>query len=1125
VEFGVLGPVRASDDGREVRLGGPKQRSLLAILLLHANEVVARDRLIDGIWGERPPPSVGHTLDDYISRLRKALGGGRLTRTPPGYVLIVSSEELDLERFERLLREGREALAGGDPTSAEARLRQGLALWRGPALADVMDEPFAKSERGYLEERRLVALEARIEAELALGRSSELVSELEALVAEHPFRERLISQLMLALYRSGRQAEALAVARAARLRLAEELGLEPGPEFRALETAIFEHHRSLDSPTVPAPRDSPPPPTAPPGPRIGRARLVMIAGIVAVAAVASILVAWPGHESRRLAAAPNSVGIVDMRAGELSAVVHAGGQPGGIAAGAGAVWETDTSDDLLLEIDPQRRTIERIPVGRGPTGVAVGGGEVWVVNQIDRTVSAINPQALTPVGSFRVGSGADAVAFGDGSLWVANATDSTVSRINPDTGSVATIALSGTPAGIAVGHEGVWVTCASTGQLLLIDPRSNKVTQAVGIGNGPAGVAVGAGSVWVANTPEGTVSRFDPSSGAINKINVGRAPDGVAQGGGAVWIANSLDGTIARIDPATNSVRQVRVGNEPTALATTGRSVWSTVLAGPASHRGGTVTVVEGPPLLSVGAPVDPARFAGVSQWQMLSMTNDGLVTYRRASGLAGSTLVPDLTTTLPTPTDDGRTYTFQLRSGIHYSTGAPVKPEDFRRAIERTFMLGDGYAQSFYIGISGAHQCEQARTRCSLNHGIVANDDTNTVTFHLTAPDPDFLYKLAFPMADAIPADTPGHPLAATAIPATGPYKTQSVSRSRVKFGGRTLSFGTWILVRNPRFHQWSPYAQPDGYPGRIVLTQTPDPRPTVSQVENGSVDVLLAPQPASLKKFARRYASQLHSEPLAATFALVMNTRAAPFDRLAVRQALNYAIDRSQIASFAGGPRAAQPTCQILPPTLSGYQPYCPYTIRPNASGPWTAPNLAKAEQLVSASGTRGMRVNLWLPPPDATDPTDKIGRYISSILDQLGYRATRTFSTNPTAGPIADSRTHGQIGWFTWYSDYLAPSGFIDPLLTCPSFLPHDPSNLNLAEFCNLNIDTQVQRARALQAPQPGASSRIWAQVDHELTDQAAWLPLYTPQIPAALSAHVGDYEYHPFWRLLLDQLWVR
>jgi DNA-binding SARP family transcriptional activator len=231
VDFGVLGPLVVRRDGRELALGGPKQRALLAMLVLRANEVVSRDRMIDGLWGERPPATVDRTLDNYISRLRKLLGDGRLARRPPGYVLQVHPGELDADRFERLLEQGHEALARGDAEPAERALRTALALWRGAALADLAHLGFAAREAERLEERRLLAVEERIDAELALGRDGALVPELEALVAEHPFRERALGQLMLALYRAGRQADALAGFRTGRARLVEDLGSSPDRSF------------------------------------------------------------------------------------------------------------------------------------------------------------------------------------------------------------------------------------------------------------------------------------------------------------------------------------------------------------------------------------------------------------------------------------------------------------------------------------------------------------------------------------------------------------------------------------------------------------------------------------------------------------------------------------------------------------------------------------------------------------------------------------------------------------------------------------------------------------------------------------------------------------------------------
>jgi class 3 adenylate cyclase len=244
VEFRVLGPLEVVDGDATVALGGVRQRTLLAILVLNANEVVSTDRLIDELWGERSPESGRSALQVRVSQLRKALGQGGaqlLTRTP-GYVLSLDRDQLDLQRFERLVREA----AASEPPAAAEKLREALALWRGPPLADLAYEPFAQAAIGRLDELRLGAIEKLIDAELALGRHGELVVELEELVAEHPLREHLRAQLMLALYRCGRQADALEVYRRTRVELSAELGLEPGRELKELESAILNQDPSLE---------------------------------------------------------------------------------------------------------------------------------------------------------------------------------------------------------------------------------------------------------------------------------------------------------------------------------------------------------------------------------------------------------------------------------------------------------------------------------------------------------------------------------------------------------------------------------------------------------------------------------------------------------------------------------------------------------------------------------------------------------------------------------------------------------------------------------------------------------------------------------------------------------------
>ena len=251
MEYRILGPLALVEDERDLAPAGAKQQALLGIFLLHPGETLSRDRLIDELWGSRPPETAGNTLQVYVSQLRKLLPPGALVTRLPGYALEVDPEALDASRFERLARGGRDALARGDSAGASTALERALALWRGPVLAGVAFEGTAAGEAARLEELRVSAAEDRIDAGLALGRHAELVGELEALVAEHPLRERLRGQLMVALYRSGRQADALDVYQRTRAELVDQLGIEPGPQLQELQRAVLAQDPAL-APPAPA---------------------------------------------------------------------------------------------------------------------------------------------------------------------------------------------------------------------------------------------------------------------------------------------------------------------------------------------------------------------------------------------------------------------------------------------------------------------------------------------------------------------------------------------------------------------------------------------------------------------------------------------------------------------------------------------------------------------------------------------------------------------------------------------------------------------------------------------------------------------------------------------------------
>jgi peptide/nickel transport system substrate-binding protein len=491
-------------------------------------------------------------------------------------------------------------------------------------------------------------------------------------------------------------------------------------------------------------------------------------------------------------------------------------------------------------------------------------------------------------------------------------------------------------------------------------------------------------------------------------------------------------------------------------------------------------------------------------------MTNDGLVTLDHVSGSAGTVVVPDLAVTLPHPDDHGRTYRFLLRRGIRYSTGRLVRPVDFRRAIERDFRIGSP-STSFFGEIVGAGRC--TASRCDLSRGINTDAAANTVTFHLTHADPEFLDKLTLTAAFAVPAGTPDHDVGVHPIPATGPYLIQRY------VVGKSL-----VLIRNPRFREWSPAAQPNGYPDRIVWRFGVNPEKAVTQVERGRADWGLYEFPFSppgdrLGELTTQFADRTHANPLPELEYFALHTRVPPFDDARVRRALNYAIDRDRLVRLYGGPALANPTCQVLPPGLPGYRRYCPYTnSRPD--GRYAGPRLDVARRLVARSHTAGARVRVL------TDPNFPPAHYVVSILRRLGYRASELIATGDRFDALAnDSRYAVGVSRNGWAADYPDPSDFVTLLLSCHAFHPYLSTSRNNAQFCDPALDRQAVVASRLRGRDPQASDRAWARIDHELTDQAPWLPTVNLNAVDVVSSRVGNYQFHPQWGILLDQLWVR
>jgi YVTN family beta-propeller protein len=849
-----------------------------------------------------------------------------------------------------------------------------------------------------------------------------------------------------------------------------------------------------------------------PGPKWGPApvRLArhhpVTAGVIALALLAAVAIpstfALRG-EGPAEQVVGNALAMIDLGTGKIESV-PLDWRPGDIAVGAGGVWVTLPDRGAVSRIDPRTMTVRNtITVGADPSGIAIGAGSVWVTNGGSSTVSRISPETEGVVGDpIDVPSGPAGIAVGLGGVWVADSFDASVSRIDPKSGTVrATIPVGDRPVDVAIGEDGLWVANAESGNVSLVDPDTTAV-RTVDVGNGPLAIAVGPEGIWVANSLDGTVSRIDPETKTVDKTtDVGGAPSGLDLGSGVVLVSDGSQGSVTTIDPASSSPTAITVGSQAGDVAVGDGVLWVSVRGSEAAHRGGTLTVWGDRARFDT---LDPALAYDWISGGILSLTNDGLVGFKRVGGLESATLVPNLAQRIPVPTNGGTTYTFDLRPGIRYSNGDPVQPEDFRRAIERVFGNLDRYGDQsggvpYFLRIVGADDCTPGKP-CDLSDGIVADDDAGTVTFNLSAPDPDFPYALTLPFAFAVPAETPDdlgkHPF----VPATGPYAVTTYTKRK-----------EIVLDRNPRFRSWDETVRPDGFPDRIVWRLGTDLRQMAASVLRGDADLMFTlPEPESPAWLANN-AAQVHLAPQPGTWFMSLDTRAPPFNDRRVRRALNFAVDRGKIQELMGN--GTSPTCQVIPPNFPGYVPYCPYTRQPG--GTWTAPDFKEARRLVNESRTTGMKVTVWTAPryypPVAT--------YFRDLLRKLDYRATLKTVGNETLGLALYGRPRrAPVAFAGWFADYAAESGFLPPIARCGA--PY-----NSSRFCDRGIDERMDRATRLQITDPAAAHRLWSSIEHDIMDAAPWVPLVDRFWVNVVSRRLGNYQVNPEWGPLVDQMWVR
>ena len=1083
MEFRVLGDLEVRHDGVAIPLGAHQQRAVLAILVLHAGEVVSADRLMDELWGDEPPARAAKTVQVYVSRLRKALSTANGTCADPivtrnhGYVLQVDPAQVDVRVFERLLDEGRQAHAERAFERAADVLAEGLAQWRGPPLADFTFDPFAAREIPRLDELHLEALELRIGADLELGRHAALVAELETLSAQHPLRERLRGQRMLALYRSGRQSEALELYAQTRRLLVDELGIEPSAELRELHQAMLGQDPALR----PAPTPELPAETVA-GDIVARRRRKLALGLTGTALVAGLIavIALTHRGAAQPSVGANSVAIIDPAHNAVVGQVSVGARPSDISAGAGGVWVANLDDDSVTQIDPTREKVVRtLTTGTSVDGLTTAGGALWTMDLPDATVLRIDPTFANVVKRIHVGKplgGSNTIpspiSAGSDSVWASNGY-AAVARIPTGSGDIkATADVGNEPAAIADGASATWVADDLDNSVSRID-RIGVVTNTIPVGDDPSAIAVGAGAVWVANTGNGDVTRIDPATSSTQTtIDVGAGPTGIAVGLGAVWVANSLDGTVSRIDPLTNHVIDtIEVGGSPDRVAVAAGRVWVTVQAGsppPPAVPGGTLRIVQQKDFNST----DPAILVsyGPQAAQLEYATCAKLLDYPDRPGPQGSQLEPEVAAAMPTVSADGRTYTFTVRPGFRFSppSNQPVTAHAFQRALER-FLSPTMHPQDdlagFMANIAG-YGAYRARKASHLV-GIVAAG--RTLTIRLAHRDPSLPARIAMPYFCAVPPDTPIRAKGIDAIPSAGPYYVAVHNPNR-----------ELVLRRNPNYHGSRP-RRPTQIDYRFGVTA----QQGAALVESGHADYANAAigdqhfassvSPDVKARLDRLYG--LHSPAARAgrqryfinrTLALqylLLNSRRPLFASARMRQAVNLAVDRSELAKTAGPGYSGLPTDQYLPTGMPGFRDADVY--------PLGRPNLARARRL---AGRRHRHAVMYTCNLTACL---NLAAIVRANLGAIGIDVeVKSFSIFPMFGREFTKGEPFDIGWFGWSVDYPDPSDFID--------LPFTGSD---AAFPAAGAERYTPRIAAASRLGGQQRLRAYGQLDIDLARHAA------------------------------------
>jgi YVTN family beta-propeller protein len=575
MEIHLLGPLEVVDGGRTVALPTGQPRALLTLLALYPGEALGTDRIVDALWRDAPPSSASGVVQTYVSRLRKLLGEGSIRTVGGGYALELNGGTRDIDEVARLRARAR----AEPPEDASATLQQALALYRGRPLQEVADHDFAQAELRRLEELRTAIVAERLDADLALGRQVEVLPELEALVAAEPLDEGARARLMLALYRCGRQAEALDVYREGR-EVLDELGLEPGEALRRLQRSILEQDPSLGAPSVPRTReDEVAEERTIPLLRRRVAKLALALGaVLVIGAALATANALRGGDARPLAVPANSVAVIDAHTDKVVAAIPVGTRPRWITAGAGAVWVANEADRTVSRIDPASlRVTASIGLGFEPTDLAAVGDHVWVVGGFDHILWRIDADGLPrrklpfrerfgPLPAGYEKGPAGLIAEGR-SLWLSHGNE--VTRLDAVTGQPrGTIKAGGSWfARVGVGKRGYVFDRYETGGNLaseyeqfvqVFDPQRLVPTKRIVTGTAVSDILMADGSAWLALAIADAVWQVDDARGILVKtFPAGETPIQLEFIDNSLWVTNLTDGVVRRIDPRTGEIERV----------------------------------------------------------------------------------------------------------------------------------------------------------------------------------------------------------------------------------------------------------------------------------------------------------------------------------------------------------------------------------------------------------------------------------------------------------------------------------------------------------------------------------------------------------------------------------------